>query len=160
MKYKGYYTNSKVYDILKSPEKYCGKDKKIITRSRWELSFILRFLDVNTAIDKWASESVVIPYKSQLDGKVHRYFVDFYMRLNDGREYLIEVKPKAFLEPPKKPKRKTKNSAKTYNQLMEQYVKNASKWDAAKRMCKHMKDKGRNIEFKIVTEKEIYGKGK
>ncbi len=157
MKYRGYYTNSKVYGLLKQPEKYCGKVKKIVTRSRWELSFILRFLDCNSQVDKWASESIVVPYRSDIDGKVHRYFVDFYMRLKDGREYMIEVKPHDFIKPPKKPKRKTRKSLQNYQKLIEQYIKNTNKWDAAKRMCEQLKTKGHNIEFKLITEKEIYG---
>lgn len=151
-----FYRDSRVYEKLKHPNKYCGKDKKIITRSSWEKKLILSFFDTNPAVVSWASESIVIPYRSELDGKTHRYFVDFYMKLKNGKEYLIEVKPKDFLTPPNKPKRKTAKSIKGYHLLMEQYIKNTSKWQAARQYCEYLKSKGRNIEFKILTEKEIF----
>lgn len=151
----GYYTDTKVYEDLKKPEKYCGKVKQITTRSSLERKFIFSFLDNNPNIEKWANESVIIPYYSEVDGRKAKYYVDFYMKLKDGREYLIEVKPNDFLTPPKPPKRRTKKSLHNYQKLTEQYVKNSNKWEAAKNYVKLLKTQGRKIEFMFVTEKEI-----
>ena len=63
-------------------------------RSGLELRFF-RFCDYNPNIIKWSSESIVVPYISPLDGKVHRYFVDNYIMVKEGNAikiYLIEIK--------------------------------------------------------------------
>ena len=69
----------------------------IIYRSLWERKF-MTFCDNNSSVIEWGSEEVVIPYRSPLDGKVHRYYVDFYIKVrttkNEIKEYLIEIKPK------------------------------------------------------------------
>ena len=60
----------------KNPSKYRGDPTNIIYRSRWELLF-MRYLDNNSGIKEWASEELIIPYRSPIDGRVHRYFPDF-----------------------------------------------------------------------------------
>ena len=70
------------------------------------------YCDNNPNILEWGSEEIIIPYKSPLDKKVHRYFPDFFIKYKNSsgkiiRE-IIEVKPKSHLSPPKEPKRKTK----------------------------------------------------
>ena len=42
----------------------------------------------------WNSEEVVVPYKSTVDKKLHRYFVDLLIQMNDKSTYLVEIKPK------------------------------------------------------------------
>jgi hypothetical protein len=37
------------------------------------------FLDRHKDVTKWNSEEVVIPYRSPLDNKIHRYFTDFFV---------------------------------------------------------------------------------
>ena len=58
-------------------------------------------------------EEIAIPYRSPIDNRVHRYFPDFYVKLKETtgkiKKYIIEVKPKKQLKPPKKPKRQTKS---------------------------------------------------
>ena len=70
-------------------------------RSGWELSF-MRFLDSNDSVLQWASESVAIPYRHPLTGKMTRYIPDFLMtyrtRDNQMRAELIEIKPKKALK--------------------------------------------------------------
>lgn len=111
-------------------EKYLG-DHVPIYRSSWEHR-VMYFLDNNPGIIKWGSEMVQIPYISPIDGKMHRYFVDFYAEtvgVNGPKRFLIEVKPKKQLEPPK-----TKNrSRKTVLTEMTQFVVNKAKFEAAEK---------------------------
>jgi hypothetical protein len=135
---------------LKNPQKYKGDPSNVIYRSSWELKF-LNYCDTNPDIIKFSSEEIVIPYVSPIDGKRHRYFVDFYMKVKqtDGtiKEYLVEIKPKRQTQPPAtNPTRKTKQ---WLNEVVT-WGKNQSKWDAAREYCKD-----RNWEFLILTEKEL-----
>ena len=92
----------------KNYKKYKGDPTKIFYRSLWERRFMV-YCDNNDKIIEWGSEELIIPYRSPLDKKVHRYFPDFYIKYlnkegNVVRE-IIEVKPKKQLRPPKTPKR-------------------------------------------------------
>ena len=79
---------------LKNADKYLGR-KTPLYRSSWELAF-MRFCDESTSVSKWASESVKIPYKDPLTGKLTVYVPDFMIQYSDarGKGYveLIEVK--------------------------------------------------------------------
>ena len=71
------------------------------------------YCDTNDSVIEWGSEEVIIPYLSPWDGRIHRYFPDFYIKIkqHDGsvKKFIIEIKPKKQCSPPeKKPKRKTK----------------------------------------------------
>ena len=129
--------------------KYRGDYRNIIYRSSWELKF-MKYCDMNKNILEWGSEEIVIPYRSPLDGKVYRYFVDFYIKVKDINDniqkYLIEVKPKKQTKEPKPQKRMTKK----YIREVTEYVKNQAKWDAAKDYCDD-----RNYKFMIITEDEL-----
>ena len=131
----------------KNAEKYLG-DHIPIFRSSWEHR-VMYFLDNNPNIIKWGSEMVAIPYISPLDGKVHRYFVDFYAEtvgLNGKVKILIEVKPKHQLLPPK-----TKNrSKKTIITESRQYAVNMSKFEAAEHYCAKY-----GYKWYIFTEEDI-----
>jgi hypothetical protein len=37
-------------------------------------------LDKDPSIVEWSSEEHVIPYRSPIDNRMHRYFVDFYIK--------------------------------------------------------------------------------
>jgi len=101
----------------------------------------------------WKSEETIIPYRSPVDGKMHRYFPDFLINTKNrqglSETMLIEVKPKAQTVEPKKKSTVTK---RYLNEVFTWGV-NSAKWAAAEEYCK---DKGWN--FVIMTEKEIYGK--
>ena len=79
------------------PEKYQGNPNNIICRSSWERVFC-KWCDTNPNILKWASEEFSIPYISPVDGRLHRYYPDFYIKVKDRsgkyQKYIIEVKPK------------------------------------------------------------------
>jgi hypothetical protein len=144
MSYKGKYQP-------KNTQKYVGNPSNIIYRSLWERKFMI-YCDTNENILEWGSEELVIPYRSPVDGKIHRYFPDFYIKVKepDGniKKYLIEIKPHKQTMPPKKPQRQTKG----YIYEAYEYAKNQSKWEAAKEYCKD-----RQWEFKVITEKQLFG---
>ena len=129
--------------------KYRGDYRNIIFRSSWELKF-MKYCDTNPNILEWGSEEVVIPYRSPLDNRVHRYFPDFYMKIQESngttKRYLIEVKPKKQTKPPAKQKRRTKK----YIYEVTEYAKNQAKWEAANQFCLD-----RRWQFKIITEDEL-----
>jgi len=135
--------------VPNKPKKYRGDYNNIVYRSSWERRFML-YCDRSDAIIEWGSEEIIIPYRSPLDGRMHRYFPDFYIKVKqaDGsiKKMLIEVKPKAQCGPPPIPKRKTKrflNEVRTWGV-------NKAKWDAAIEWCND-----RGIEFKILTEDHV-----
>ena len=65
-----------------NPNKYVGDHKNIIWRSTWECR-VMTWLDKNPNIVSWASEEVIVPYISPVDGKWHRYFPDFLVKIKD-----------------------------------------------------------------------------
>ena len=142
MSYKGRYSPS-------YPRKYKGNPSNIIYRSLWERKFMV-YCDLNENILEWGSEEIVIPYRSPIDNRVHRYFPDFYVKLKETtgktKKYIIEVKPKKQTKPPSKPKRQTKG----YLREVYEYARNQAKWEAAVDYCKD-----RLYEFKIMTEDEL-----
>ena len=44
-----------------------------------------------------------MPYKWDIDKKMHRYFVDLKITFNDNKTILIEIKPNKETSPPKRP---------------------------------------------------------
>jgi len=130
--------------IPKNPRKYKGDVQNIIYRSGYEVKF-MNWCDMNDDVKEWSSEEVVIPYRSPIDKRIHRYFIDFYVKIGT-KVYLIEVKPARFTRPPDIPKRKTK---RFLNEVVQWGV-NQAKWKSAREFCAD-----RNWEFKIITEKEL-----
>ena len=55
------------------------------------------YCDKNDKILEWGSEEIALPYRSPVDNRVHRYFPDFYIKVQENtghvKTYLIEVKP-------------------------------------------------------------------
>ena len=146
--YKGYFRP-------RNPQKYKGDPTNIVYRSRWELLVMSRF-DVDPNIIWWSSEETIIPYRSPVDNRIHRYYVDFTARVNtsNGRTktVLIEVKPYAQTIPPTIQESK-KKSKRYINEVMTWGI-NSAKWKAAKEYCKD-----RGYEFVIMTEKNLPVKG-
>ena len=142
MAYRGKYFPS-------NTKKYKGDPSNIIYRSLWERKFMV-YCDRNEKIVEWGSEEFFIPYRSPLDGKIHRYFPDFYVKVktkqNTIKKWVVEVKPKAQTRPPRTPKRKTKK----YITEVRNYAINDAKWKNAIEYCKD-----RNMEFIIITEDEL-----
>jgi len=110
----------------------------------------MRWCDSNPSVLEWGSETMIIPYKSPVDNKIHRYFVDFYIKVKDRQsvisKYLVEIKPEKFTKPPVSPSRQTKR----FIQEVFQYGTNQAKWKAANEYCL---DHG--MKFLVLTEKDL-----
>ena len=136
MRYKGFFRPRNI-------SKYKGDHRKIIYRSKLELIF-MKYCDGKDNVLKWSSEEIVIPYRSPIDGKVHRYFPDFWVKTTQG-ETLIEIKPKAQTKPPK-----LKSNKRRYIREVRTWGVNEAKWKAAISYCEN---KGWN--WKILTEQDL-----
>lgn len=127
-----------------NPAKYVGNPNNIFFRSSWELT-VLKFFDKSNAVIRYASEEIVVPYVSPKDGKVHRYFPDFYVELINAQQviekWLVEVKPL---------KETDHQFAKTVYDKMAVAI-NEAKWNAAKKFCSM-----NGLQFKVITELDIY----
>lgn len=129
----------------KFPQKYKGDPTNIVYRSSYELKF-MNYCDLNENVNEWKSEEFFIPYISPIDGKIHRYFPDFYINYK-GKIIILEVKPQKDLKmPPTNPKKKTKSWAYS----VKTWAINQAKWKAAREYCED-----RNYEFRIFTEKDL-----
>jgi hypothetical protein len=127
----------------KNRSKYHGDPTRIVYRSGWELRVMMKF-DHDPNVIQWSSEEVVVGYISPKDGRPHRYFVDFWVRMKDGKEFLYEVKPADQTIPPKMTAKKTKRK---FTNEMITYAINDAKFEAADAYAKK-----RGWEFKILTE--------
>ena len=142
MAYKGKYQPSYL-------QKYKGDPTNIVYRSLWERKFMV-YCDTNDNILEWGSEQIALPYRSPIDGKIHKYFPDFYIKVreNDGKiqKYIIEIKPKKQTIEPKVQKRKTKG----YIYEVTEWARNQAKWKAAEEFCED-----RQWKFKVLTEEDL-----
>ena len=138
MAYSGRYS-------VKNRNKYEGDPTRVFFRSLWERQ-VFKWIDDNPQIKKWSSEEVIIPYKCQTDNRMHRYFMDVKMVMEDGKTYLVEIKPKIQTKKPNKTRRKTKK----YLKEVMTYAKNESKWLAANEYCKD-----RGWKFLVWTEDHL-----
>lgn len=128
----------------KNPKKYRGDHKKIEFRSSWELQFA-KYLDMSDDVVQWSSEEVVIGYTSTADkDRKRRYFMDFWVRFKDGKQYLFEIKPASQCMQP------TRHGNKKSSTLQKQeyaFRVNIDKWKAAKEFAD-----SRDMNFKVLTE--------
>lgn len=127
------------------PEKYKGNPTRIVYRSLWELQ-VMKYLDEHGDVIRWASEEHVILYRSPLDNKVHRYFVDFWVELKKPggvATQIIEVKPMNQITEPDKTKKKTKR----FITEVTTYAVNRAKWKAA-----HIVAQREGWEFLVMTK--------
>lgn len=110
----------------------------------------MSYLDKHPHVLEWASEEVIVPYRSPVDGRVHRYFPDFLVkRINKSgikETILIEVKPEYQTVPPKVQSRKTQK----YLNEVKTWGVNEAKWKAAREYCAD-----RGWIFEIFTEKHL-----
>ena len=133
-------------------KKYKGDPTKIIYRSLWEKKF-MHWCDKNENVMEWGSEEIIIPYRSPVDNRIHRYFPDFYVkaRTRTGKlaKSIIEIKPYAQTQQPKRPVKKIKVT-RSYLSEVKTFAVNNAKWKAADSYCKD-----RQMKFMILTEKEL-----
>ena len=135
------------YKITK-PEKYAGNPTKVVYRSLWERQ-AFKWCENNPKVKVWNSEEVVIPHKCSVDNKLHRYFVDLLIQMEDKQTYLIEIKPKSQTIPPKV----RKKTRKYLNEVLT-YTKNNDKWEAADQFAKH-----KGWKFQVWTEETLKNLG-
>ena len=137
----------------KNISKYKGNSTEIFYRSGWELRF-MSYLDKTHSVLKWSSEEIVVPYRSPIDGRKHRYFPDFWIRVktSDGtiKESVIEIKPKVQTSPPKGGPPVDRRKKRRYLREIRTWGINEAKWKAAKHYCEL-----RNWKFQILTEDNL-----
>jgi hypothetical protein len=108
----------------------------------------MRFCDTNDNILQWASESIVIPYRHPLTGKMTNYVPDFLItyrnRDNTMRAEVVEIKPK------KQSIIESKASARDRAVVAVNYAK----WAAAQAWCKRA-----GLTFRVLTEDDIFRNG-
>jgi hypothetical protein len=127
----------------KNIEKYVGDHTKIKCRSLWERN-VCKFCDDNSNVIKWSFEELPIPYMNPLDQKIHNYYPDFLIKFNTNgsiKSWMLEVKPKK--------QTILKENASKKEKIT--WIINNAKWNAADKYCRANK-----MEFKIITEKEIF----
>src|SRR5690606_4247425 len=123
----------------KNPEKYIGT-RPIKYRSSWELVF-MNLCDKHPSVQKWASESVKIPYINPFTGKATIYVPDFVINYVDRNGIthteLVEIKP--MNQTLNEKARGTKNKVAL--------AINKAKWAAASKWAKK-----NGMSFRVLTE--------
>ncbi len=132
--YSGYYKP-------RNKSKYIGNTRNIIYRSLWERG-LCKWCDKSSKVTRWALEPFAIPYFDEGTNKHRKYHPDFYVEMDNGKKYLIEVKPDYQTKPPKMRKK-----TKKYLAEEQTYMTNQSKWKTAKLYCDV-----KGWKFKVFTE--------
>ena len=131
------------------PKKYRGNPSRIVYRSLWEKKY-MKYCDHTSSILEWGSEEIIIPYRSPIDNRVHRYYPDFYIKVleKSGRtsKYIVEIKPKKQTKPPYGKDKRTV----AYKREALTFAKNRAKWNAAEDFCED-----RQMKFLILTEDHL-----
>ena len=131
------------------PKKYRGNPSRIVYRSLWEKKY-MKYCDHTASILEWGSEEIIIPYRSPIDNRVHRYYPDFYIKVleKSGRtsKYIVEIKPKKQTKPPYGKDKRTV----AYKREALTFAKNRAKWNAAEDFCED-----RQMKFLILTEDHL-----
>ena len=130
--------------LPRNPEKYVGDANRIIWRSSWEL-MVLKWLDSNPGVIKYASEEIAIPYIKPTDGQVHQYYPDFLIVYRDKngnvRREILEIKPLKESVPEK---------AKTDRDKLALAI-NLAKWKSAEAFAKK-----NGMTFRVLTEMSLF----
>ena len=117
-------------------------------RSGWEFSF-MKFCDTNDSVLQWASESIAIPYRHPLTGKMTQYIPDFLItyrtRNNQMRAELIEIKPK----------KQSVIESKMSSRDRAIVAINYAKWDAATKWARR-----NGLVFRVITEQDMFHNGR
>ena len=134
--------------VMKSYKIVAG-EIQVNYRSGLELK-CLRYCDMNIHVKRYSLEPFCIPYLSPKDGKIHRYFIDFFIEFSNGQKFLVEVKSSGETREPKMPGKKTEKALLNYQKALQTYAVNQAKWAAAAAFVdKH------NMKFIILTEREL-----
>ena len=133
--------------VIVNREKYAGNGTPRY-RSGWELSF-MKFCDMNDHVLQWASESIAIPYRHPITGKMTQYIPDFLItyrnRDNTVRAELIEIKPKS----------QSVIESKMNSRDRAVVAINYAKWDAATKWARK-----NGLSFRVITESDMFHNGR
>lgn len=133
--------------VILNREKYAGNGTPRY-RSGWELSF-MKFCDTNDHVLQWASESIAIPYRHPITGKMTQYIPDFLItyrnRDNTVRAELIEIKPKS----------QSVIESKMNSRDRAVVAINYAKWDAATKWARK-----NGLSFRVITETDMFHNGR
>ena len=133
--------------VIINREKYAGNGTPRY-RSGWELSF-MKFCDTNDHVLQWASESIAIPYRHPITGKVTQYIPDFLItyrtRDNTMRAELIEIKPKS----------QSVIESKMNSRDRAVVAINYAKWDADTKWARK-----NGLIFRVITENDMFANGR
>lgn len=132
----------------RNKSKYIGDKRSIIYRSLWERG-LCKWCDGNKKVMKWAIEPFAIPYFDKGTNKHRKYYPDFYIEMENGDKYIMEVKPDYETKPPK-----MKKGTKKYIIAEQTYMTNQSKWEHANEFCKQ-----KGWLFKVITEHTLKDMG-
>lgn len=135
-----------IYEVH-NPDKYVGR-RRPRYRSGWEHSF-MRFCDHNDYVLQWASESVTIPYRHPLTGKLTNYVPDFVI-VYQGRDHVIKAE---LIEI--KPKKQSVIESKMSDRDRAVVAVNYAKWAAAEKWAKR-----HGMTFRVITEDQMFANGK
>jgi hypothetical protein len=134
--------------VPRNPDKYIGNHRPRY-RSGWEFTF-MQFCDGNKNVIKWASESIRIPYRHPLTGKVTNYIPDFFILYENkfGKQFaeIVEIKPK---------KQSLIESRKASARDIAVVAINHAKWASAKAYCKQY-----GFTFRVITEDDLFYNGR
>lgn len=130
------------FKTFQNPQKYLGDITKCIYRSSWERN-AFRWCDLNESVKEWASEEISIYYDNPITGKKSKYYPDLFILTADGKQLVVEIKPKSQCVEPVKPAR----NSKKYVQDFTTYLVNQAKWEAARKVCEK-----NGLLFKVWTE--------
>lgn len=109
----------------------------------------MKFCDDNAHILQWASESVSIPYRHPLTGKMTIYVPDFLITYQNGQGKtigeLVEIKPR---------KQSVIEGRMSERDRMVVAV-NYAKWSAAEKWSRQQ-----GLTFRVLNEDQIFRNGK
>jgi len=141
--------------VPKNPHKYAGDATNIMFRSSWEIA-MMKFLDSSSAVIKWGSEEIRIPYlKPVLDPvtgkatfKPAGYFPDFVVVYQDKdgniQKEILEVKPL----------KETLAEKATSDRDKVMLAVNIAKWKAAEAFARQ-----NGMKFRVITEQSLFKQG-
>ena len=110
----------------------------------------MRYCDMNIHVKHYGLEPFAIKYLSPKDGKIHRYFIDFFIEFSNGQKFLVEVKSSGETREPKIPGKKTEKAILNYQKALQTFAVNQAKWSAAKAFASV-----NGFKFIILTEREL-----
>ena len=110
----------------------------------------LRYCDYNKHVIRYSLEPFSIKYVKPTDGKIHSYFIDFFIEFSNKKKFLVEIKPKSQTVPPKKPKNASEKSIYRYQCALQTFAINQAKWNAAKEFAT-----SKEMSFIVLTDEEI-----